>query len=96
MHVSTIFEGFIYLLWVVVNIASDEPSDRMAMVLPILGGVIVRYGCQLSGPDKHVGIEYDGTDGNQPHHEVIMSHILEFVPLPSEVNKDYRGYVWAV
>lgn len=65
------------------NVASDKSRDGMSVVLPVLWDVTIRYFGQLGWSYEHVGVEDDGGDRYQTDHDVVMEHVLEFVPLPS-------------
>lgn len=64
-------------------VSGNESCNRMAVVLPVFGGVALRDRGQCGRSDEHVGDEDDDADWNQSQHGVEVEHILEFVPLPS-------------
>lgn len=67
------------------NISSDESCNGVAVILPVLGFIAIRYGSQLSRSNEHIGVKHYRGNRNQPDHQVVMEHVLEFVPLPSGI-----------
>lgn len=65
-------------------VASDKTRYGVAVVLPVLRVVSVRDWFELGRSYEHVRVEDDEARRDQPHHSVVVKHILEFVPLHSE------------
>lgn len=65
------------------NVPGDEPSNWVAMILPMFWFITIRDWRQLRRSDEHIAEEYDGSNRYQAQHGVEMEHILELVPLPS-------------
>lgn len=63
------------------NVSSHESGDRMLVVLPVLGNVVIGYVGKRCRTNIDVCEEHQGGERHDSQHGIIVEQVFELIPL---------------